>query len=200
MVEGKGRTDFLKIKQMMYSRPDLIGHILKINTETITKYLACQIDAGADVVMIFDSWGGALAHSEYESHSLNYMKVIISNLNLLGYQDTPKIIFTKGGGQWMEAQAKSGADALGVDWQTDLGAARTLVNDKVALQGNLDPAILLSNPKSIEVAVKRVLDDYGYGEGHIFNLGHGITQFTPPENLQALLETVRNYSTKYHQE
>ena len=100
----------------------------------------------------------------------------------------------------MEAQAKSGADALGVDWQTDLGAARTLVNDKVALQGNLDPAILLSNPKSIEVAVKRVLDDYGYGEGHIFNLGHGITQFTPPENLQALLETVRNYSTKYHQE
>jgi len=200
MVEGKGKTDFLKIKQMLYSRPDLINHILKINTETVTKYLACQIDAGADVVMIFDSWGGALAHSEYESHSLNYMKVIISNLNLLGYQDTPKIIFTKGGGQWMEAQAKSGADALGVDWQTDLGAARTLVNDKVALQGNLDPAILLSNPKSIEVAVKRVLDDYGYGEGHIFNLGHGITQFTPPENLQALLETVRNYSTKYHQE
>ena len=200
MVEGKGRTDFLKIKKMLYSRPDLIDHILKINTETITKYLACQIDAGADVVMIFDSWGGALAHSEYESHSLNYMKVIISNLNLLGYQDTPKIIFTKGGGQWIEAQANSGADALGVDWQTDLGPARKLVNDKVALQGNLDPAILLSNPKSIEVAVKRVLDDYGYGEGHIFNLGHGITQFTPPENLQALLETVRNHSAKYHLE
>ena len=200
MVEGKGRTDFLKIKQMLYSRPDLIDHILKINTETVTKYLACQIDAGADVVMIFDSWGGALAHSEYESHSLNYMKVIISNLNLLGYQDTPKIIFTKGGGQWVEAQANSGADALGVDWQTGLGHARKLVNDKVALQGNLDPAILLSNPKSIEVAVKRVLDDYGYGEGHIFNLGHGITQFTPPENLQALLETVRNYSAQYHQD
>jgi uroporphyrinogen decarboxylase len=200
MVEGKGRTDFLRIKQMLYSRPDLINHILKINTETVTKYLACQIDAGADVVMLFDSWGGTLAHNEYESHSLNYMKVIISNLNLLGYQDTPKIIFTKGGGHWIEAQARSGADALGVDWQTDLGSARTLVNDKVSLQGNLDPAILLSNPKSIEVAVKRVLDDYGYGEGHIFNLGHGITQFTPPENLQALLETVRNYSPKYHQE
>jgi len=200
MVEGKGRTDFLKIKQMMYSRPDLIDHILKINTETVTKYLACQIDAGADVVMIFDSWGGVLAHSEYESHSLNYMKVIISNLNLLGYQDTPKIIFTKGDGQWIQTQANSGADALGVDWQTGLGHARKLVNDKVALQGNLDPAILLSNPKSIEVAVKRVLDDYGYGEGHIFNLGHGITQHTPPENLQALLETVRNYSAQYHQD
>jgi len=128
------------------------------------------------------------------------MKVIISNLNLLGYQDTPKIIFTKGGGQWVEAQANSGADALGVDWQTDLAHARKLVNDKVALQGNLDPAILLSNPKSIEVAVKRVLDDYGYGEGHIFNLGHGITQLTPPENLQALLETVRSYSAQYHQD
>jgi uroporphyrinogen decarboxylase len=150
--------------------------------------------------MIFDSWGGALAHSEYKSHSLNYMKVIISNLNLLGYQDTPKIIFTKGGGQWIESQANIGADALGVDWQTDLGPARKLVNDKVALQGNLDPAILLSNPKSIEVAVKRVIDDYGYGEGHIFNLGHGITQFTPPENLQALLETVRKYSAQYHQD
>ena len=183
MVEGKGGSDFLKI-----------------NTETVTKYLACQIDSGADVVMIFDSWGGALAHNEYESHSLNYMKVIISNLNLLGYQDTPKILFTKGGGQWIQAQSNSGADALGVDWQTNLSDSRKLVKDKVALQGNLDPAILLSNPKAIEEAVKIVLDDYGYGEGHIFNLGHGITQFTPPENLQALLETVRNYSAKYHQE
>ena len=200
MVEGKGGTDFLKIKQMLYSRPDLINHILKINTETVNKYLACQIDAEADVVMIFDSWGGALAHNEYESYSLNYMKVIISNLNLLGYQDTPKILFTKGGGQWIEAQANSGADALGIDWQTHLGSVRKLVDDKVALQGNLDPAILLSNPKSIEEAVKRVLDDYGQGEGHIFNLGHGITQFTPPENLQALLETVRTYSSQYHKE
>jgi len=185
---------------MLYSRPDLINHILKINTETVTKYLACQIDAGADVVMIFDSWGGALAHSEYESYSLNYMKVIISNLNLLGYQDTPKILFTKGGGQWIKAQANSGADALGIDWQTDLGSARKLVEDKVAFQGNLDPAILLSSTKVIEKSVKKVLDDYGHGEGHIFNLGHGITQFTPPENLQALLETVRNYSVQYHQE
>jgi|TARA_B100000902_G_scaffold119412_1_gene119866 uroporphyrinogen decarboxylase len=199
MVEGQGGTNFLKIKEMLYSRSDLINHILKINTEAVTKYLACQIDAGADVVMIFDSWGGALAHNEYEIYSLNYMKVIISNLNLLGYQNIPKILFTKGGGQWLKSQANSGANALGVDWQTQLGAARKLINDKVVLQGNLDPSILLSNPKEIEKAVKIVLDDYGKGEGHIFNLGHGITQFTPPENLQALLETVRNYSPKYHQ-
>ncbi len=199
MVKGQGGTNFLKIKEMLYSRSDLINHILKINTEAVTKYLACQIDAGADVVMIFDSWGGALAHNEYEIYSLNYMKVIISNLNLLGYQNIPKILFTKGGGQWLKSQANSGANALGVDWQTQLGAARKLINDKVVLQGNLDPSILLSNPKEIEKAVKIVLDDYGKGEGHIFNLGHGITQFTPPENLQALLETVRNYSPKYHQ-
>ena len=199
MVEGQGGTNFLKIKEMLYSRSDLINHILKINTEAVTKYLACQIDAGADVVMIFDSWGGALAHNEYEIYSLNYMKVIISNLNLLGYQNIPKILFTKGGGQWLKSQANSGANALGVDWQTQLGPARKLINDKVVLQGNLDPSILLSNPKEIEKAVKIVLDDYGKGEGHIFNLGHGITQFTPPENLQVLLETVRNYSPKYHQ-
>ena len=200
MVEGQGGTDFLKTKKLVYSRPDLINHILKINTETITKYLASQIDAGVDVVMIFDSWGGTLAHTEYEIYSLNFMKVIISNLNLLGYQDIPKIIFTKGGGQSLQAQANSGANAIGIDWQTSLGNARKMTNDKVALQGNLDPSILLSTPKVIERTAKKVLDDYGKGEGHIFNLGHGITQFTPPENLEALLETVRNYSPKYHQE
>lgn len=198
MVEGRGGTDFLKIKKMLYDRPDLVNHILKINTETVTKYLACQIDAGADVVMIFDSWGGTLSYNEYESYSLNYMKVIISNLNLLGYQNIPKILFTKGGGQWIEAQANSGAQALGIDWQTNIGSTRKLVKDKVALQGNLDPAILLSNPKEIEKSVKKILDDYGQGEGHIFNLGHGITQFTPPENLEALLETVRSYSVRFH--
>jgi len=117
----------------------------------------------------------------------------------LGYQDIPKIIFTKGGGHSLRAQGDSGADALGLDWQTSLSYARKITNDKVALQGNLDPSILLSTPKVIERTVKKVLDDYGKGEGHIFNLGHGITQFTPPENLHALLETVRNYSSKYHQ-
>ena len=198
MVEGKGGTDFHNIKEMLYSRPDLMSHILKINTETVTKYLASQIEAGVDAVMIFDSWGGILAHSEYGNYSLNYMKVIISNLNLLGYENTPKIIFTKGGGQWLESQAKIGANAIGLDWQTDLAIARKTVGESISLQGNLDPAILLSSPKAIEAAVKKVLDNYGHGEGHIFNLGHGITQFTPPENVQCMLETIRSYSPKFH--
>ena len=183
MIEGQGGTDFMKIKKMMYSRPDLMNHILKINAETVSRYLACQIKAGADVVMIFDTWGGILSHHEYELYSLNYMKIIISNLNILGFQDIPKIIFTKGGGQWVSKQAKIGANAIGLDWQTSLRRVRNEVDDKVALQGNLDPAILLSDTKSIEIAVKKVLDDYGVGEGHIFNLGHGITQFTPVENV-----------------
>ena len=198
MVEGQGGTDFLKTKKLVYSRPDLINHILKINTETITKYLASQIDAGVDVVMIFDSWGGVLTHEEYETHSLNYMKVIIANLNLMGFENIPKIIFSKGGGQWIDKQAKSGADALGIDWQTNLGEARKIVNDKIVLQGNLDPAILLSTPKAIKEAVRKVLDSYGHGEGHIFNLGHGITQFTPPENVECMLDEIRNYSKKFH--
>lgn len=198
MIEGQGGTDFMKIKKMMYSRPDLMNHILKINAETVSRYLACQIKAGADVVMIFDTWGGILSHHEYELYSLNYMKIIISNLNILGFEDIPKIIFTKGGGQWVLKQAKIGANAIGLDWQTSLRRVRNEVDDKVALQGNLDPAILLSDTKSIEIAVKKVLDDYGVGEGHIFNLGHGITQFTPVENVLVMLETIRNYSRKFH--
>jgi uroporphyrinogen decarboxylase len=198
MIEGQGGTDFMKIKKMMYSRPDLMNHILKINAETVSRYLACQIKAGADVVMIFDTWGGILSHHEYELYSLNYMKIIISNLNILGFEDIPKIIFTKGGGQWVSKQAKIGANAIGLDWQTSLRRVRNEVDDKVALQGNLDPAILLSDTKSIEIAVKKVLDDYGVGEGHIFNLGHGITQFTPVENVLVMLETIRNYSKKFH--
>mgnify|MGYP000333140651 FL=1 len=148
--------------------------------------------------MLFDTWGGILSHHEYEQYSLNYMKVIISNLNILGFEDIPKIIFTKGGGQWISKQAKIGADGIGLDWQTSLSSARKQVKDQVTLQGNLDPTILLSDPKVIESAVKKVLDDYGVGEGHIFNLGHGITQFTPLENVLVMLETVRNYSKKFH--
>jgi len=198
MVEGQGGTGFLNIKKMLYSRPDLMHHILKVTAESVSIYLAKQIEAGADAVMIFDSWGGALSHHEYESHSLNYMKVIIANLNLMGFESTPKIIFTKGGGQWLDLQAKSGADALGIDWQTNLGNARKVLNDQLVLQGNLDPAILLSEPKAIRSAVRNTLDSYGHGEGHIFNLGHGITQFTPPENVECMLEEVRSYSKKYH--
>ena len=198
MVEGQGGSDFLKIKKMAYERQDLIHHILKINAESVTQYLAEQIKSGADAVMIFDSWGGALSHHEYSELSLNYMKVILDNLDILGYEHIPKIIFTKGGGQWIDQQIIARPDAIGLDWQTSLKKAREITNDKIALQGNMDPAILLGSDKKIEEAVKKVLDDYGRGEGHIFNLGHGITQFTDPDKVDLMLQTIREYSQQYH--
>ncbi|MEL0104646.1 MAG: uroporphyrinogen decarboxylase [Methylophilaceae bacterium] len=198
MIEGQGGTDFLNIKKMLYARPDLLHHILKITAESVSQYLSFQIKAGADAVMIFDSWGGALADNEYEPFSLNYMKVIINNLNIMGHESTPKILFTKGGGQWLDKQLKSGADALGLDWQTNIKQAKAIVKDQVTLQGNMDPSILLSDTKAIEKNVMSILDDYGHGERHIFNLGHGITQFTPPENVSCMLEAVRNHSQQYH--
>jgi len=198
MVEGQGGSDFLKIKKMAYERQDLIHHILKINAESVTQYLAEQIKSGADAVMIFDSWGGALSHHEYSELSLNYMKVILDNLDILGYEHIPKIIFTKGGGQWIGQQIIARPDAIGLDWQTSLKKAREITNDKIALQGNMDPAILLGSDKKIEEAVKKVLDDYGRGEGHIFNLGHGITQFTDPDKVDLMLQTIREYSKQYH--
>ena len=198
MIEGQGGTDFLNIKKMLYARPDLLHHILKITAESVSQYLSFQIKAGADAVMIFDSWGGALADNEYEPFSLNYMKVIINNLNIMGHESTPKILFTKGGGQWLDKQLQSGADALGLDWQTNIKQAKAIVKDQVTLQGNMDPSILLSDTKVIEKNVISILDDYGHGERHIFNLGHGITQFTPPENVSCMLEAVRNHSQQYH--
>ncbi len=198
MIEGQGGTDFLNIKKMLYARPDLLHHILKITAESVSQYLSFQIKAGADAVMIFDSWGGALADNEYEPFSLNYMKVIINNLNIMGHESTPKILFTKGGGQWLDKQLQSGADALGLDWQTNIKQAKAIVKDQVTLQGNMDPSILLSDTKAIEKNVMSILDDYGHGERHIFNLGHGITQFTPPENVSCMLEAVRNHSQQYH--
>jgi uroporphyrinogen decarboxylase len=199
MVEGKGGTDFLNTKKLMYARPDLLHHILEINTQTIIQYLNAQIAAGAQAVMIFDSWGGALSHNAYIEFSLNYMQKIVAGLtkNNDG-RKVPNIVFTKGGALWLEAQAEIGADALGLDWAVDIGQARKRVGDKVALQGNLDPAILLSTPEAIEKEVASILASYGKGSGHVFNLGHGITQWTPPENAAAMLEAVRKDSQQYH--
>ena len=199
MVEGQGGTDFLTIKKMAYGRPDLLHHILKTTTEAVTQYLHAQIEAGVDAIMIFDSWGGALSHQGYLEFSLAYMKVILSNLKMMSTKKIPSIMFTKGGGLWLEDQVTAGSDALGLDWQTDIGMARQKVGQKVALQGNLDPAILLSKPEAIEKEVKRILDGYGTGSGHIFNLGHGITEHTPPENVDVMLKTVREYSLQFHQ-
>jgi len=200
MVEGKGGTDFLTIKKMAYARPDLLHHILETTAQTVIQYLNAQIAAGAQAVMIFDSWGGALSHNAYTEFSLNYMQKIVSGLTKdHDGRKVPSIVFTKGGALWLEAQAEIGADALGLDWAVDIGQARKRVGDKVALQGNLDPAILLSTPEAIEKEVASVLKSYGHGHGHVFNLGHGITQWTPPENAAAMLAAVREHSKQYHQ-
>ena len=200
MVEGKGGTDFLTVKKMAYARPDLLHHILETTAQTVIQYLNAQIAAGAQAVMIFDSWGGALSHDAYIEFSLNYMQKIVAGLTKSNDgRKVPSIVFTKGGALWLEAQSELGADALGLDWTVDIGSARKRVGDKVALQGNLDPAILLSTPEAIEKEVVNILKSYGHGNGHVFNLGHGITQWTPPENAAAMLAAVREHSKQYHQ-
>jgi len=199
MVEGQGGSDFLIIKRMAYERPDLLHHILEITTQSVIAYLNAQIEAGAQVVMIFDSWGGALSHAAYREFSLQYMqKIVASLIKECKSHRVPSIVFTKGGGLWLEAMADIGADALGLDWTINIGEARKRVGDRVALQGNLDPAILLSTPEAIERETVAILASYGHGSGHVFNLGHGITQHTPPENVRAMIESVHWQSRRYH--
>lgn len=200
MVEGKGGTDFLNIKKMAYERPDLLHHILETNAQAVILYLNAQIEAGAQAVMIFDSWGGALSHAAYKEFSLQYMRKIVAGLTReADGRVVPCIVFTKGGGLWLESIASIGANCVGLDWTIDIGEARKRVGDKVSLQGNLDPAILLSNPAVIEREVGNILQSYGKGNGHIFNLGHGITQWTPPENAACMLNAVNTISRQYHQ-
>ena len=199
MVEGGSSSDFTLIKTMLYQRPELLHHILDINAQAVTAYLHAQIQAGAQAVMIFDSWGGALSHGAYHEFSLAYMERIINGLTREhNGAKVPVIVFTKGGGLWLEDIAASGCDAVGLDWTIDIGEARKRVGDKVALQGNLDPTILLTTPEVIRAEAGKVLDSYGHGSGHIFNLGHGISQFTPPGNAAALVEAVHELSRKNH--
>jgi len=198
MVEGQGSREFHTIKKMLYARPDLMHRILEINATAVAQYLNAQIDAGAQAVMIFDSWGGALADGAYQEFSLKYMQQVLSQLQREkdGVR-IPAIVFTKGGGIWLDEMADIGADALGLDWTVNLGRARALVGDRVALQGNLDPAILFAAPEQIRAEVERSLTAYGApsaGSGHVFNLGHGISQFTPPESVSAMVEAVHSFS------
>jgi uroporphyrinogen decarboxylase len=200
MVEGQGSREFHTIKKMLYARPDLMHRILEINATAVAQYLNAQIDAGAQAVMIFDSWGGALADGAYQEFSLKYMQQVVSQLQREkdGVR-IPAIVFTKGGGIWLDEMANIGADALGLDWTTNLGRARALVGDRVALQGNLDPAILFAEPDQIRAEVERSLTAYGVpsaGSGHVFNLGHGISQFTPPESVNAMVEAVHSFSRR----
>lgn len=196
MVEGGGSKDFRHIKSMLYSRPDLLHRILSVTAEAVTAYLNAQIDSGAQAVMIFDTWGGSLSAAAYKEFSLAYMQRIIAGLKReKDGQRVPVIVFTKGGGLWLEDIAAIGCDAVGLDWNVDIGEARSRVGDRVALQGNLDPNVLFAPPEVVAAEAKKVLDSFGSGNtGHVFNLGHGISQFTPPESVTALVETVHSHS------
>jgi uroporphyrinogen decarboxylase len=199
MVEGGASADFRTIKTMLYERPDLLHHILDINARSVTAYLNAQIAAGAQAVMIFDTWGGSLSAAAYKEFSLTYMQRIVAGLKREhdGVR-VPSIVFTKGGGLWLEDIAAIGCDALGLDWTLDIGQARARVGAKVALQGNLDPMTLFAKPEQIRVQVAKVLASYGEGSGHVFNLGHGVSQFTPPEHVGALADAVHELSRAYH--
>jgi len=199
MVEGGGSTDFRVLKTLLYRRPDLLHHILDVNCRAVTAYLNAQISAGAQVVMLFDTWGGILGAAQFREFSLAYLKRTVAGLAREQQGErVPTILFTKGGGVWLNEIAASGSDALGLDWTMDIGVARQQVGDRVALQGNLDPAVLLAGGDAVRDGVRSILAAYGKGEGHVFNLGHGISQFTPPENVSVLVETVHDESRAYH--
>ena len=208
MVEGGGSDDYRRVKSLMYSRPDLMHRILAINADSVAAYLNAQIEAGAQAVMVFDSWGGVLADGAFQEFSLAYTRRVLAQLKR--EQDgvkIPRIVFTKGGGLWLDEMAGLDCEALGLDWTVNLGRARALVGGDVggagkALQGNIDPNVLFAPPERIEEQVKRVLESFGTphtdrsttGPTHIFNLGHGISQFTPPENVKALVDAVHGHS------
>ncbi|MCD5328683.1 uroporphyrinogen decarboxylase [Chromobacterium piscinae] len=199
MVEGGGSDDFRHVKAMLYSRPELLHHILEANTQSVIAYLNAQIDAGAQAVQIFDTWGGALSHAAYREFSLAYMQRIVAGLKReADGRKVPVIVFTKGGGQWLEDIAAIGADCVGLDWTTDIGQARARVGAKVALQGNFDPNALFAEPAAIEREVARILASYGQGSGHVFNLGHGISQFADPAHAGVLVDAVHRLSRGYH--
>jgi uroporphyrinogen decarboxylase len=198
MVEGAGSDDYRLVKTMMYQRPDLMHRILAINADAVALYLNTQIEAGAQAVMVFDSWGGVLADGAFQQFSLAYTQRVVSQLKKEHEgKRIPAIVFTKGGGLWLDEIAGTGCDVVGLDWTMNLGKARARVGDKVALQGNLDPNVLFAQPDQIRQEVIRTLDSFGVpgaGSGHVFNLGHGISQFTPPESVSVLVDTVHEYS------
>ena len=198
MVEGGGSDDFRLVKSMLYDRPDLMHHILKTNAAAVAGYLNAQIEAGAQAVMIFDTWGGALADGIYQTFSLAYMREVVRQLKSEhNGVKIPSIVFTKGGGLWLEEIADIGADAVGLDWTVNLSKARAKVGNKVALQGNLDPNVLFAKPEQIRSEVEKTLQAFGKptaNSGHVFNLGHGISQFTPPESVTVLVDAVHEIS------
>jgi uroporphyrinogen decarboxylase len=194
MVEGGGSKTFGRIKRMMYEAPDVLHRLLAVLARATIDYLNAQIAAGAQAVMLFDTWGGVLTPAQYEEFSLGYMTQIVAALTRhADGRRVPNIVFTKGGGAWLGKIAAMGCDAVGVDWTTDLSAARAAVGSRVALQGNLDPSALFAPPDTLRKETLKALDSYGAGPGHVFNLGHGITPDVDPERVAVLVDTVRGY-------
>jgi len=199
VVEGGSSRDFACIKRLMFDRPELAHRLLDVLARSVTEYLNAQVRAGAQALMIFDTWGGVLTPRDYREFSLRYMADIVSGLvREHDGERIPVILFTKNGGQWLEAMADSGCDALGIDWTTDLADARARVGARVALQGNMDPSILYASPERIRQEVATILDSYGKGNGLVFNLGHGIHQHIDPDKVSVLVDAVHQLSPPYH--
>jgi uroporphyrinogen decarboxylase len=204
MVEGAGSDDYRHVKALMYARPELMHHILATNAQAVAAYLNAQIDAGAQAVMVFDSWGGVLSHERFAPFSLDYTRQVLAQLKReRDGRRVPHIVFTKGGGPWLEAIAGCGADVVGLDWTVQLAQARARTDDRVALQGNLDPMVLFAPPEVVAAQARAVIDDFGVHQradgrlgGHVFNLGHGISQHTPPDHVQALVHAVHEASRR----
>ncbi|MFT6439478.1 MAG: uroporphyrinogen decarboxylase [Cycloclasticus pugetii] len=197
MVEGSGSKNFAKIKRMMYDTPELMHRLLDIVSQSVISYLQAQIEAGAQIVMVFDTWGGNLSTKDYETFSLAYSRKISHALQATN-PSVPRLLFTKGAGVWLETMADAGYNGLGVDWTTDLKLARELTKDSVVLQGNLDPTSLYASPEKIRQKVRDVLADYGHGHKHIFNLGHGILPDINPDHVKAMIDEVHQSSPEYH--
>lgn len=197
MIEGQSSRDFARAKTMLYTQPELMHKLLDKLALSVIDYLNAQIRAGAQAVQIFDTWGGALSHAAYSEFSLAYMEKIVAGL-IRHYdgRDVPVILFTKGGGLWLEAMADSGCNALGLDWSMDIAAAKSRVGDRVALQGNMDPAVLRADAKTIQRQVEAIMQGFGSGSGHIFNLGHGITPDIDPDHVKVFVDAVHNFSLK----
>lgn len=195
MLEGGGSREFIQVKTLLYQEPKALHHLLNTLTKATILYLNAQIAAGAQAIMIFDTWGGLLTSATYQQFSLDYMTQIVANLNR---QRVPIILFTKGGSLWLEKIALSGCDAIGLDWTIDIGLARQRLSNKIALQGNMDPAVLFASPERIRQEVRSILQSYSSGSGHVFNLGHGISQFTSPENVKIFVDAIHELSPAFH--
>src|SRR6266571_3586994 len=199
MVEGRASDDWRNVKLMLHQHPGLLHRLLETNTQAVAALLNAQIEAGVNVVMIFDTWGGSLSAAAYREFSLEYIQRVLSQLKRSsGAARVPVIVFTKGGAPWLERIAATGCDCVGLDWSVDLGDARRRIGAGAAIQGNLDPAVLLASPEVVRREVQKALESFGSGAGHVFNLGQGVPQFTPPENVAALVAAVRELSPKFH--